>query len=352
MLQIIKIIGFGWVAGCLCLAPVEAWSMEAQDCTECHLDISIIEEGGRYLYIDQVQYEQTAHFEEGCTACHNSVSDDHPDDGIRPARAGCIDCHDDVVEEYAGCTHSANADCVDCHNPHRAKSIKAVSGFDMNRMCIECHNPKEVAETHGVWLPQAHLHIEALPCITCHTGSENYVITFYLEKFEERGGAITNIRLATFTELRVIAPSGKVANLIDTDGNGSINLAELKRFNASSRKYGLRLKGMMTPEDASHTYTTLDNRWDCSFCHASGPSAMQTSFVAFPNGKGAYIQVEVEKGAVLDALYGTPDFYLVGATRNKTISFVGLIIVGAGLLLPVGHGSLRLLTMKNRREEE
>ena len=353
MLKITKKNCLWWVVGGLFIAAATgAWGMDVQECAECHLDTSIIEEGGRYLYIDPVQYERSAHSEEGCTACHDTVSDGHPEDGIRPSRALCNSCHDDVAEEYAACSHADNADCTDCHNPHQVKSIKAVSGFDVNRMCIECHDPKEVSGTHSVWLPQAQLHIEALPCITCHTSSENYVITFYIEKFEKRTGRITNVRLATFEDLNAIAPSGKVEHLIDSNADGTIDIAELKAFNSSSRKQGLRLKGMMTPEDASHTYSTMDNRWDCTFCHASGPSAMQTSFVALPNDKGAYFQITVEPGAVLDALYGTPDFYMVGATRNKTLSFVGLIIVAAGLLVPIVHGTLRLLTMKNRRKEE
>ena len=326
--------------------------MDAQECAECHLDTSIIEEGGRYLYIDPVQYKRSAHSEEGCPACHVSVSDGHPEDGVRPSRAVCDSCHDTVAEEYASCSHAANADCTECHNPHQVKSIKTVSGFDMNGMCIECHDPKEVSDSHGVWLPQAQLHIEALPCITCHTGSENYVITFYIEKFEKRSGTATKLQLATFADLQAIAPAGKVESLLDSNADGIINIAELKAFNSASRKKGMRLKGMMTPQDASHTYSTMDNRWDCTFCHASGPSAMQISFVAIPDGKGTYQQIEVEPGAVLDAINGTPDFYMVGATRNKTLSFVGLIIVVAGLLMPIGHGSLRLLTMKNRKEEE
>ena len=340
----------GILVGCLLLAASGVWGMDDQDCAGCHSDASIIEDGGRYLYIDPVQYNSTAHSEEGCIACHKSVTDSHPDDGVRPSRAACNDCHNDVVKEYAACDHAANADCVDCHNPHRVRSLEVVSGFYMNQMCSKCHDPKEVSGTHGAWLPQAELHIEALPCITCHTGSKNYMITFYLEKFEERIGA-TKVQLATFEDINAITSSPKVEHLIDVDADGIISLAELKAFNALSRKQGLRLWGMIIPEEVSHTFKTLDNRWDCTFCHASGSSAMQTSFVAFPDGQGSYFRVDVEPGAVLDALYGTPDFYMVGATHNNTLSIIGIIVVAAGLLVPIGHGSLRLLTMKNRKKE-
>ena len=36
----------------------------------------------------------------------------------------------------------------------------------------------------------------------------------------------------------------------------------------------------------THDFRTLENRWDCSFCHASGPGAMQTSFVSLAQEDG------------------------------------------------------------------
>ncbi len=352
MVRIVKRIA--WIAGCLLLTVAVVWGMEARECADCHTDTSIIEEGGCYLYIDPVQYSRTAHSEVGCPACHKSVTDDHPDDGTRPplpSRTICGDCHEDVAKEYRASAHAANADCVDCHNPHRVRPVAAVSGFEMNRVCTKCHDPKEVSRTHGVWLPQAELHIEALPCITCHTGSKNYVITFYILKVEKHGGAMTKVKVAALEDLKGIV-SGKLETLVDADGNGTISLAELRAFNASYRKKGLELWGMMTPEHVSHSLETLDNRWDCTFCHASGPSAMQTSFLAFPEGQGSYRRVPIERGAVLDAIYGTPDFYMIGVTRNRTLTIIGLIIAAAGLTVPIGHGSLRLLTMKNRKRRK
>jgi hypothetical protein len=129
-----------------------------------------------------------------------------------------------------------------------------------------------------------------------------------------------------------------------------VSLAELKRFHKDSPNKDLRLWGMMMPEQVTHSFSILENRWDCTFCHASGPGAMQKSFVSFPNPSGGYSRVAVEEGAVLDLLYGTPDFYMMGATRNATLSKVGLLIIAAGLVMPIGHGTLRFLTRKNRRE--
>lgn len=78
---------------------------------------------------------------------------------------------------------------------------------------------------------------------------------------------------------------------------------------------------------------------------------MQDSYVALPQGDGTYRRLPLAKGATLDALFGTPDFYMVGATRSRTLNIIGLLIVLGGFAMPVGHGTMRLLTRKNRRKD-
>lgn len=77
---------------------------------------------------------------------------------------------------------------------------------------------------------------------------------------------------------------------------------------------------------------------------------MQTSFVAFPDKNGTYSRVAVEKGAVLDLLYGTPDFYMMGSTRSMALSIIGGLIVSGGIAFAGIHGTFRFLTRKNRKE--
>jgi hypothetical protein len=79
---------------------------------------------------------------------------------------------------------------------------------------------------------------------------------------------------------------------------------------------------------------------------------MQTSFIALPEANGTFRRVAVERGAVFDALYGAPDFYLMGSTKNTTLNGIGLAIICGGLIMPVGHGFLRFLTRKNRKGKE
>jgi hypothetical protein len=79
---------------------------------------------------------------------------------------------------------------------------------------------------------------------------------------------------------------------------------------------------------------------------------MQTSFVAFPNKDGSFARVAVEKGAVLDLLYGTPDFYMMGTTRSTALSIVGGLIICGGMGFAGLHGTLRFLTRKNRMDRK
>jgi hypothetical protein len=109
---------------------------------------------------------------------------------------------------------------------------------------------------------------------------------------------------------------------------------------------------MMTPETVTHDFQILANRRDCTFCHASGTAARQTSYLSLANADGSYRRVAVERGAVLDALYGTPDFYMVGSTRSKALDYIGGAIIACGLIVPIGHGTLRFLTRRNRANKE
>ncbi len=328
----------------LLLSPV-ARAMENADCLGCHADVETVGEAFR---VDPIRFDTTAHAGIGCSECHASITEQHPDDGQPPSKASCRDCHGEVDAEYAASNHAGVAACNDCHNPHTVRGTTAVSGYAMNEQCANCHDQEENIIIHSKWLPQGDLHLNSLACISCHTASQDLVTTLYLVKREE-GQRFGRFTLASHAELLALVGGKKISSLIDRNGDDYISIAELRLFNSDPANRALRLHGMMTPETVTHDFITLDNRWDCTFCHATGPGAMQTSFVALPLEDGSYERLATEKGAVLDALYGIPDFYMVGATRSKTLDIIGLVIIACGLVMPIGHGTLRFLTRKNRR---
>ncbi|MBE0618262.1 MAG: hypothetical protein IH608_10095, partial [Proteobacteria bacterium] len=62
------LLGPGWTA----------LAYDAEECQECHGDLSIVEGGKGYLFVDPGYYGRTAHAEVGCPSCHDSVTDGHP----------------------------------------------------------------------------------------------------------------------------------------------------------------------------------------------------------------------------------------------------------------------------------
>ncbi|UFS71531.1 cytochrome C [Geomonas sp. RF6] len=316
-------------------------------CLSCHGESSMAKtERGNHLFIDPLQFASTSHAQIGCPSCHNGVSAAHPKDGIRPPRANCQECHGAVMQEYAQTRHAQKAGCADCHDPHRAKTIAYASGAEMNRQCAQCHDKGKMLALHGRWLPQSDLHMDAVPCITCHVGSKDYVINLYVVKEAAKG----ELKTASYQELAALEPGRDIKGMVDKNGDGNISLEELRSFNKYTKTKGLILTGMMVPKTMSHTFQTMDNRWDCTYCHAAGPKTNQESFLALPDANGQYPRFQVQRGAVLDLLYGTPDFYMLGSTRSFPLSVLGGLIILGGLAMPLGHGSLRFLTRKNRKE--
>lgn len=326
--------------------------MQNERCVSCHSNKEIAAKDEGRLYVDPGRFAATTHAMIGCVSCHDKVSDNHPADKSRPSKASCKECHSQIETEYTASVHGKNATCTDCHDPHQVKAPAAIAGGDINAMCGRCHENKKIIASHAKWLPQADLHVSALPCIACHTGSKNYVITLYVQnKPVKQASLMDEYKMATYADLTRLTASDKdIKTLLDTNEDGKISLSELRDFNFRLRGKGMRLWGMMTPEEVTHSYQILDNRFDCTFCHSTGPKAMQTSFVAMPDNSGGYQRIAVEKGAVMDLLYGTPDFYMIGSTRSTLLNYVGLAILIGGMMMPIGHGTFRFLTRKNRKE--
>lgn len=335
------ILFIGLVMAC----PTEGLAMTTDDCLLCHAEADMV---GEKLSIDAFAFTQTDHGQLGCLTCHDSVTDGHPGDGQAVSRSACLSCHAEVKRQYQQTVHAESVGCTDCHDPHRARGLDAVSSQAMNRQCTQCHATSSVVEEHAEWLPQADLHIAQLPCITCHTSAEGYEIVLNITQKPEKD-VLRSYQLASHADLKAYSGEQNITALLDVNQNNFISLAELRSFNLNPAYKAMRLQGTLVPDAASHEMGTLDSRYDCSFCHASGPDSDQNSFLALPNPDGSFVRLEVEKGAVLDALYGTPDFYMTGISRSASLNIIGFVIICCGFIMPLGHGLLRFLTRENRR---
>jgi predicted CXXCH cytochrome family protein len=312
-------------------------------CMACHEIQATV---GTKNYIDPTNFGHTTQAKFGCTTCHDAVSSSHPDGKAVARTTNCKDCHSEVIAQYSTSPHASNAPCGGCHNPHRVYKPDEISADDMNKQCGGCHTKNKITASHAQWLPQTGLHLEAIACVTCHSKAESYVITIYIAK---RHGSDSESKPVAFDELRKMAAGDDIQNLIDRNRDNYISLDELRTFNRSQSNKDIYLKSMLTPVKPTHSFQTFDNRFDCSFCHTSGPAAMQVSYLAFPERDGTFRKVAVEKGAVMDALHTLPDFYLMGSTRNGVLNKLGLLIIVGGLVMPVGHGFFRFLSRNNRK---
>jgi len=313
------------------------------DCIACH---GIQAQVGTENYIDPVTFGHTTHAKFGCKTCHDAISSKHPDGRPVARTTGCSDCHADIIAQYNGSIHWDKATCSGCHNPHTVFSPKEISASGMNKQCAGCHDNNKIVASHSKWLPQTDLHLGAIACIACHSKAENYVINIYIAK--RNAEPEIKLELAGFDELSKRSGNNDMQYLIDRNRDSYISMDELRTFNRDPANKDLYLKAMLTPIKPTHSFQTFDNRWDCSFCHASGPEVMQTSFLSFPEQNGTFRQLSVEKGAAMDALRAIPNFYLMGSTRNGLLNKIGLLILAGGMVMPIGHGFLRFLSRKNR----
>ena len=329
-------------AAIILLVTAQAKMKPASHATEIRQQV------GSQNYINPTNFGHTTHAKFGCTTCHDTITSNHPDGKSVARTTSCGDCHGDIITQYSASIHAKKASCSGCHNPHRVYKPEEISATEMNKQCADCHDNIKITASHSKWLPQAGLHLGAIACVTCHSKAENYVISIYIAK---RDGADPESKpnLVAYEDLLKHSNGENIQYLIDKNRDNYISLDELRKFNRDPSNKNMYLKAMLTPVKPTHSFQTFDNRWDCTFCHASGPEIMQTSYLSFPEQNGTFRQVAVEKGAAMDALRAIPNFYLMGSTRNGILNKIGLLIIIGGMVMPIGHGFLRFLSRKNRQ---
>lgn len=316
-------------------------------CLTCHKDKELV---GAANQINPKAFQHTTHAQIGCKTCHNTVSDTHPKDGKIALTTTCADCHNDIATEYSISKHSLSVtNCSACHNPHTVHKPGEVFALDLNKTCTACHNKDRIAASHAEWLPQTNLHLGSISCVTCHTKSDNYVLSVYVSRRDQKKAGET--RVADYAYLSAKANSDNITKLVDRNQDNYISIEELRKFNTIPANKDLYLKAVLTPIKTTHAFQISDKSWNCTFCHASGPDAAQISRLVLPKKDGTFQQMDIEKGASISALNVIPDFYMMGSSRNNILNMFGAFILVGGMVMPVGHGFFRFLTRKNRKKE-
>lgn len=323
-------------------------SMENQSCLNCHKDKKLV---GAANQINPKAFQHTTHAQLGCKTCHDKVSDRHPKDGRVVRTTTCSDCHTDVTAQYSISKHSLSVpDCSACHNPHAVHKPGELYALDLNKTCTSCHNQDRITASHAQWLPQTNLHLGSIACITCHTKSDNYVLSVYVARRDQKKNG-SSTAVADYSYLKTKAGSEDITKLVDRNLDRYISIEELRNFNANPANKDLYLKAVLTPAKTTHAFQTSDKSWNCTACHAAGPDAAQVSRLVLPKHDGTFQYLNIEKGASISALNVIPDFYMIGASRNTILNMFGAAILVGGMVMPVGHGFFRFLTRKNRKKE-
>lgn len=317
-------------------------------CLRCHSSVGAV---GKKNYVDPMRFSRSTHARIGCDTCHDTIGSRHPDGQASRISTTCLDCHQEIGAEYANSLHVKNASCGSCHNPHSVLTLSEISSEDVRRQCAGCHKSEIMWSRHTRWLPQAALHLETIPCITCHTESSELVVTISIVKKHQSTEA-NGIEPVSYASLKKLVQGGDIRQIIDKNGNGSVSISELQEFNRNPLNNDYCLAGVMTPSQISHSFKIINNRWDCTYCHAKGPGAVKSSSIALPLEDGSVTCIPVGKGAILESLNSIPDMYLMGSSRNDLMNKLGLAILGGGMVMPVGHGMLRFLTRRNRNRKE
>lgn len=178
---------------------------------------------------DYEEYKKSAHYQVGCTGCHNGVENTSDKDEAHSgnfiahpssvADVSCGSCHSGIVEKFESSLHNGtgqmrkvamrsglagpeefaqlpqhqiegyNNNCATCHgtcgNCHVVRPLAGGGGLaashnftktpDMQSICVTCHTSRGGHAYLGVapgTVPDIHLTKMGYTCMDCHTGSE------------------------------------------------------------------------------------------------------------------------------------------------------------------------------------
>lgn len=262
----------------------------------------------------------------------------------------CRACHAAVFAAYAQSVHGlarAKASdggapiCADCHRSHDVTA--AASGNQIKDACLGCH--ANALQLHKSWLPNAAHHFEAVACPACHAPTAPRRVDLKLYDSSTRERVAEKLGVPRF-ESRT--------RLADSAGQGLDSLALqslLKQFNSENDEGDTILRGRLEVDGgpAAHTLTTKDRAIkDCKVCHSEGAAPFQKVSISIVGADGRALRHGAQQGVLqaptsVDSVRG---FYAIGGTRIKLLDVLLVLVLAAGVAIPLGHLSLKWLAKK------
>jgi len=290
-----------------------------------------------------------------CTDCHGFHSVGPKDTYDTLAGVPCRKCHEDIFGIYSKSVHGMARQngrheaplCSSCHFAHEIATTAMAE--KIRSACLTCH--EGIESKHDAWLPNAGLHLSAVACAACHSPRSEKGI--YLKLYNETTGK-------PFTEDEISAllgtTSGELADRLNSHGEG-IDSAELwnivKQLNEKGTEAKVTFLGSMNVNDGSDAHRLSVKKEavkECENCHYQDSDYFRNVTVAMvkADGKMAQYKAKPEVLASMFSLLSLKQFYVLGSTRLKILDWLGIAMVLGGMMVPVAHITLRVLTLPAR----
>ncbi|MGC2062707.1 MAG: hypothetical protein WA610_06995 [Thermodesulfovibrionales bacterium] len=268
----------------------------------------------------------------------------------------CRKCHEDIFRIYAKSVHGRAKEkgehraplCASCHFSHEINFTAMTD--KIKGACLGCH--KGVESIHSKWLPNAELHLSAVACAACHVPASEKGISLQL---------IDQETSKPFTREQILQLLGntseELTRLFNAHGEGltsyelSYIVRQLNEKGAGAKVTYLGRMDIMKYSDAHQLSLKNNAIRECETCHSKDSRFLKRVTLAVLKTDGSADRYRAQPD-VLSSVFTTlssKQFYLLGGTRFELLDWAGMFVVLCGILVPVLHITVRVLTAPMRR---
>lgn len=269
----------------------------------------------------------------------------------------CAGCHSKEMETFKSSIHhnafvqgKQNAPvCSSCHNAH---DVLPTNIAKINDLCVKCHKDTKSVHNKWLWNPPVRLttfvdtHFASSSCTACHVkGPKTIYLTLY-----EKNKPITAEELAKKLNIDV----KEIKEKIDLNKNNQVEQTELWQFmNSLKVKMNVDLVGRIDVTEPNEAHKIESKKVaikDCAVCH--NPNADFKGKLEINRQGDKPIKADFDTKA-LNSVYAIPnisDFYVLGTTKIQVLDILFILALLAGIAVPIGHITLRILTAPIRRK--
>ena len=316
-----------------------------ETCRQCHEDKFKLYEGSIHAALVR-EGNSVAPL---CGDCHSPHAVRAKPGATPMAEVACRQCHSDIYDAYATSVHgqsraqagSSAPLCPDCHKAHDV--APAASGEPIKEVCLTCH--ASALSDHQKWLPNADRHFQAVSCGACHAPGVPRRVD--LKLFDTGADAkIAEKQGVPWFEAR--------AHSADLKGQGLDALAVqslLTEFNHNGNGNNTVLRGRLEVANGADGHRLAHKEKavkECTNCHQAGADPFQKVTLSMVDGNGRPMRVGAQKEVLNSALSvdSVRGFYAIGGTRIKLLDWALLAVLAIGVMVPIGHFTLRWLFRK------